>query len=225
MANPFRLNNMQIDGTGTFSFWCWLWMSYSLLEWFSVISLILNFSRLLLIKAGLNRLKLIKATGWHKFNLSRLFSNPAWKLTVQISALFRKGAVYPTYWEWSYQIFSNLWWSFGILWNELLPWKAHLLFYLLAGVQNLESLLCHKAQSSIVSFTNNYMRDHVRDHVCHVWPVSIQPILELIRGVSIGIDDHISIGQTAGRQSKFRCLMTIFQHACRPFNWNDCYCS
>ena len=51
-------------------------MSYSLLEWFSVISLILNFSRLLLIKAGLNRLKLIKATGWHKFNLSRLFSNP-----------------------------------------------------------------------------------------------------------------------------------------------------
>ena len=51
-------------------------MSYSLLEWFSVISLILNFSRLLLIKTGLNRLKLIKATGWHKFNLSRLFSNP-----------------------------------------------------------------------------------------------------------------------------------------------------
>ena len=51
-------------------------MSYSLLEWFSVISLILNFSRLLLIEAGLNRLKLIKATGWHKFNLSRLFSNP-----------------------------------------------------------------------------------------------------------------------------------------------------
>ena len=77
MANPFRLNNMQIDGTETFSFWRWLWMSYSLLEWFSVISLILNFSRLLLIKAGLNRLKLIKATGWHKFNLSRLFSNPA----------------------------------------------------------------------------------------------------------------------------------------------------
>ena len=76
MANPFRLNNMQIDGTGTFSFWCWLWMSYSLLEWFSVISLILNFSGFLLIKAGLNRLKLIKATGWHKFNLSRLFSNP-----------------------------------------------------------------------------------------------------------------------------------------------------
>ena len=54
-------------------------MTYSLLEWFSVISLILNFSRLLLIKAGLNRLKLIKATGWHKFNLSRLFSNPARK--------------------------------------------------------------------------------------------------------------------------------------------------
>ena len=55
-------------------------MSYSLLEWFSVISLILNFSPLLLIKAGLNRLKLIKATGWHKFNLSRLFSNPGWHI-------------------------------------------------------------------------------------------------------------------------------------------------
>ena len=78
MTNLFRLKNMQIDGTGIFSFWCWLWMSYSLLEWFSVISLILNFSRLLLIKAGLNRLKLIKATGWHKFNLSRLFSNPGY---------------------------------------------------------------------------------------------------------------------------------------------------
>ena len=49
---------------------------FALMVLFSVISLILNFSRLLLIKAGLNRLKLIKATGWHKFNLSRLFSNP-----------------------------------------------------------------------------------------------------------------------------------------------------
>ena len=46
---------------------------FALMVLFSVISLILNFSRLLLIKAGLNRLKLIKATGWHKFNLSRFF--------------------------------------------------------------------------------------------------------------------------------------------------------
>ena len=63
-------------------------MSYSLLEWFSVISLILNFSRLLLIKAGLNRLKLIKATGWQKFNLSRLFSNPECYLLINDGRYF-----------------------------------------------------------------------------------------------------------------------------------------